>query len=106
MVSQILAGFDVVPDISLQRQGSSLLDFSNGCRQHIDATMTSRKWFMAIAQDETESVLLGALEGFYYKVSVAHVEAACAPQTLPGLFQTKAEDNLTAECSVRYVYRV
>ena len=82
MASQILACFDVVPDISLQRQGCSLLDFSTGCRQQIDATMTSRKWSLVIAQGDTESAFQGALAGFYNKVPVAHVEAGLRTHNL------------------------
>lgn len=75
MADQILACFDVVPDISLSRGGDSLLDFSTGCRQQLDAVMQQRDWSLVMVQGDTESAFQGALAGFYHRVPVAHVEA-------------------------------
>lgn len=75
MASQILDCFDVVPDISLQREGSSLLDFACGCRRQLDAVMASQKWALVIVQGDTESAFQGALAAFYHQVPLAHVEA-------------------------------
>jgi len=75
MADQILACFDVVPDISLTREGSSLLDFSSGCRRQLDAVMQQRDWALVVVQGDTESAFQGALAGFYHRVPVAHVEA-------------------------------
>lgn len=75
MADQILACFDVVPDITLTRTGSSLLEFSAGCRQQIEAAMLQQDWSLLIVQGDTESAFQGALVGFYNRVPVAHVEA-------------------------------
>ena len=75
MARPILACFDIVPDIALIRRGSSLLDFSIGCREQLEKVMTSREWSLVIVQGDTESAFLGALAGFYHQVPVAHVEA-------------------------------
>jgi UDP-N-acetylglucosamine 2-epimerase (non-hydrolysing) len=75
MADQILACFDVVPDIALTREGSSLLDFSSGCRRQLDAVMQQRDWSLVVVQGDTESAFQGALAGFYHRVPVAHVEA-------------------------------
>ncbi len=75
MASQILACFDVVPDITLNRFGSSLLDFSTGCRQQLETVMTQQAWALVIVQGDTESAFQGALTAFYNRVPVAHVEA-------------------------------
>ncbi len=75
MASQILSCFDVVPDITLSRTGSSLLEFSTGCRQQLEAAMTQQDWSLVIVQGDTESAFQGALAGFYNGVPVAHVEA-------------------------------
>lgn len=75
MADQILACFDVVPDISLKREGDSLLDFSTGCRRQLDAVMQQRDWSLVVVQGDTESAFQGALAGFYHRVPVAHVEA-------------------------------
>ncbi len=75
MADQILACFDVVPDISLTREGDGLLDFSTGCRRQLDAVMQQRDWALVVVQGDTESAFQGALAGFYHRVPVAHVEA-------------------------------
>lgn len=75
MANQIMACFDITPDIALTRQGSSLLEFSTGCRTQLQAVMAQQPWAMVIVQGDTESAFLGALAGFYNHVPVAHVEA-------------------------------
>ncbi len=75
MAAQMLDCFDIVPDHVLQRQGSSLLDFSTGCRSQLAAVLAEREWAAVIVQGDTESAFLGALTGFYHRVPVAHVEA-------------------------------
>lgn len=75
MATQILACFDIVPDITLSRTGSSLLEFSMGCREQLDAVMSQKKWSLVIVQGDTESAFQGALAAFYNRVPVAHVEA-------------------------------
>lgn len=75
MASQILACFDITPDITLSRDGSSLLEFSAGCRTQLEAVMAQQLWSLVIVQGDTESAFLGALAGFYNRVPVAHVEA-------------------------------
>lgn len=75
MAAQILACFDITPDIVLTRQGESLLDFSTGCRLQLEKVMTQKAWSLVVVQGDTESAFLGALAGFYHRVPVAHVEA-------------------------------
>lgn len=75
MADQILRNFDIHPDITLTRQGDSLLDFSLGCRAQLDAVLADGGWATVVVQGDTESAFLGALTGFYNGVPVAHVEA-------------------------------
>lgn len=75
MASQILACFDVTPEITLTRMGNSLLDFGTGCRQQLDVVMQQRDWSLVMVQGDTESAFQGALAGFYNGIPVAHVEA-------------------------------
>jgi UDP-N-acetylglucosamine 2-epimerase (non-hydrolysing) len=75
MAHQILACFDIVPDISLEREGTSLSDFSVGCRRQLEQVITREPWSTVIVQGDTESAFLGALTAFYNRVPVAHVEA-------------------------------
>jgi UDP-N-acetylglucosamine 2-epimerase (non-hydrolysing) len=75
MAQQILACFDIVPDIALERRGATLSDFSVGCRQQLDALMAQQPWSAVIVQGDTESAFQGALSAFYNRIPVAHVEA-------------------------------
>ncbi len=82
MADQILACFDVVPDSRLQRKGSSLLDFSLGCRQQLEQEMTKKNWSLVIVQGDTESAFQGALAAFYNRIPIAHVEAGLRTHNL------------------------
>ena len=75
MARQMLACFDIVPDIVLERGGESLCEFSTRCRTLLDGVMADRPWSLAIVQGDTESTFLGALSAFQRRVPVAHVEA-------------------------------
>jgi UDP-N-acetylglucosamine 2-epimerase (non-hydrolysing) len=75
MAQQILSCFDIVPDISLSRHGSTLSEFSVGCRQQLDEVMTRQRSSAVVVQGDTESTFLGALSAFYNRIPVAHVEA-------------------------------
>ncbi|HMF99219.1 MAG TPA: UDP-N-acetylglucosamine 2-epimerase (non-hydrolyzing) [Vicinamibacterales bacterium] len=75
MAQQILSCFDIVPDIALRRQGTTLSEFSVGCRWQLEAVMTRQPWSAVVVQGDTESAFLGALTAFYNRIPVAHVEA-------------------------------
>lgn len=75
MAWQMLDCFDIVPDRVFTRSGSSLCEFSAGCRSQLDAVLAERTWSLVIVQGDTESTFLGALSGFHRRVPVAHVEA-------------------------------
>ena len=75
MATQILDCFDVVPDRTLIRSGTSLQEFATGCRQQLEAVMEQRNWSLVIVQGDTESAFQGALAAFYHRVPLAHVEA-------------------------------
>ena len=75
MATSILACFDIAPDIMLKRMGSSLLEFSTGCRQQLELEITQKKWDLVLVQGDTESAFQGALAAFYNRIPLAHVEA-------------------------------
>jgi UDP-N-acetylglucosamine 2-epimerase (non-hydrolysing) len=75
MAQQILSCFDIVPDISLPRCGTTLSEFSAGARQQIDVVMAQQPWSAVVVQGDTESAFQGALAAFYNRIPVAHVEA-------------------------------
>ena len=90
MARQILACFDIVPDISLTRRGTSLGDFSVGCREQLEPVMRQQPWSVVIVQGDTESAFQGALAGFYNQVPVAHVEAGLRTYNLEQPFPEEA----------------
>lgn len=75
MADQILDCFGIVPDIVLQRDGTSLAEFGLGCRRQLDVALAAEDPALVIVQGDTESAFLGALAAFYRRVPIAHVEA-------------------------------
>lgn len=75
MAVQMLDCFDIRPDHMLERQGSTLLDFSLGCRRQLEGVMGQQPWSAVIVQGDTESAFQGALAGFSHGLPVLHVEA-------------------------------
>jgi UDP-N-acetylglucosamine 2-epimerase (non-hydrolysing) len=90
MARQILSCFDIVPDISLTRRGTSLGDFSVGCREQLEPVMRQRPWSVVVVQGDTESAFQGALAGFYNQIPVAHVEAGLRTYNLEQPFPEEA----------------
>jgi len=75
MARQMLGCFDIHPDISLERSGDGLCEFSTCCRGLLDHVMADTPWSLVMVQGDTESTFLGALSGFYHHIPVAHIEA-------------------------------
>jgi UDP-N-acetylglucosamine 2-epimerase (non-hydrolysing) len=90
MAAQILECFEITPDIVLTRQGSSIAEFSTGCRAQLDAVLSRQRWSAAIVQGDTESAFQGALTAFYNHVPVAHVEAGLRTYNLERPFPEEA----------------
>jgi UDP-N-acetylglucosamine 2-epimerase (non-hydrolysing) len=86
MAHQILSCFDITPDISLPRSGTSLSDFSTGCRRQLDVVLAREQWSAVVVQGDTESAFQGALAGFYNRIPVAHVEAGLRTYNLEAPF--------------------
>ncbi|HUB91692.1 MAG TPA: UDP-N-acetylglucosamine 2-epimerase (non-hydrolyzing) [Dyella sp.] len=75
MARQMLACFDILPDITLERGGDGLCEFSTCCRGLLDNVLADRAWSLVLVQGDTESTFLGAICAFYRRVPVAHIEA-------------------------------
>jgi UDP-N-acetylglucosamine 2-epimerase (non-hydrolysing) len=90
MAQQILKCFEITPDISLNRMGTTLSEFSLGCRQQLEAVFAQRRYSVAIVQGDTESAFQGALSAFYNHVPVAHVEAGLRTYNLERPFPEEA----------------
>jgi UDP-N-acetylglucosamine 2-epimerase (non-hydrolysing) len=90
MAMQMLDCFQIRPDHVLERRGTSLLDFSTGCREQLEAVLSERKWSSVVVQGDTESAFQGALAGFYCRVPVVHVEAGLRTYNLGRPFPEEA----------------
>ncbi|GLQ99738.1 non-hydrolyzing UDP-N-acetylglucosamine 2-epimerase [Dyella mobilis] len=75
MARQMLECFDILPDVTLERGGDGLCEFSTSCRTHIDRVMADGSWALVLVQGDTESTFIGALCGYYRHIPVAHIEA-------------------------------
>jgi UDP-N-acetylglucosamine 2-epimerase (non-hydrolysing) len=75
MGAEMLRCFGITPDVQLARTGTTLEQFSTGCRTQLDALRARERWDLCIVQGDTESAFVGALSAFYGRVPVAHVEA-------------------------------
>ena len=90
MAQQMLDCFEITPDITLQRHGSTLPEFAAGCRQQLEEVLTRQRWSAAIVQGDTESAFQGAIAAFYNHVPVAHVEAGLRTYNLERPFPEEA----------------
>jgi UDP-N-acetylglucosamine 2-epimerase (non-hydrolysing) len=75
MAWDMLRCFGIVPDAQLHRTGTTLEEFSTGCRTQLDVLRARDGWDACIVQGDTESAFVGALSSFYGRVPVVHVEA-------------------------------
>lgn len=75
MARQMLACFDIRPELAFERGGNGLGEFAAACRTQLDGVLEAGGWSLVVVQGDTESTFLGALSGFYHRVPVAHVEA-------------------------------
>ena len=82
MAADMLRCFGIEPDEQLSRNGSSLEEFSAGCRTQLDELVAKQRWDMCIVQGDTESAFLGALTAFYEATSGVETGTTCS-QTSP-----------------------
>ena len=82
MAEHMLKCFEVEPAVRLTRQGTTLEEFSAGCRAQLDTAAAAKGWDLALVQGDTESAFLGALTCFYRRIPVAHVEAGLRTHNL------------------------
>lgn len=75
MAIPILDCFRIKPDITLRREGTSLLEFGAGCRRQLEVELAAGDYSLVVVQGDTESAFIGALAAFYRGLPVAHVEA-------------------------------
>ena len=77
MLDQVLALFDIVPDVdlNLMRPGQDLTDVTCRVLESLRGVLRERKPDWVIVQGDTTTTFAAALAAFYEKIAVAHVEA-------------------------------
>jgi len=77
MLDQVLAAFQVTPDIdlNLMQPGQSLFQSSSRMLAALEPVFRDLKPDLAIVQGDTSTTLCGALAAFYARVPIGHVEA-------------------------------
>jgi len=77
MLDQVLATFDVQPDIDLDlmRPGQTLAESASRILGGLDAVLQSESPDMVLVQGDTNTTFCGALAAFYRRIPVGHVEA-------------------------------
>lgn len=77
MIDSVLEDTGIVPDTRLPDvpAGLSLSQLFVHLMNGLEPIMRSQSWDWVIVQGDTSSALAGALQAFYHKIKVAHVEA-------------------------------
>ena len=77
MLDQVLAFFDIEPDIdlSLMKKSQTLFDITSDGLKALEKIFTANKYDMVIVQGDTTTAFIGALAAYYKKIPVAHIEA-------------------------------
>ena len=77
MLDQILATFQIEPDIdlNLMQEDQTLASLSSRAMEAISDTLSQVRPDLILVQGDTTTAMIGALAAHYYKVPVGHVEA-------------------------------
>jgi UDP-N-acetylglucosamine 2-epimerase (non-hydrolysing) len=77
MLDQVLDFFKIAPDhdLNLMRKDQSLFDITADGLKGLEGCLNKTKPDLIFVQGDTTSAFMGALAGFYKKISVAHIEA-------------------------------
>lgn len=77
MLDQVLALFNIVPDfdLDLMEPGQSLSQITARLHQSLGLLFAQEKPDLVIAQGDTTSVFVAAVESYYHQIPFAHVEA-------------------------------
>src|SRR3954468_22366615 len=99
MVSQALAAFDLVPDVTLQveRSTGSQAELLTEMIRQLDELWTQRPPAAVIVQGDTTTSLAGALAAFWRRIPVVHLEAGLRSGDLDSPFPEEANRRLVAQ---------
>ena len=77
MLDQVLDVFRITPDedLNLMQEGQSLSGLTSRLSVSLDEFFRRRRVDMALVQGDTTTTFMGALEAYYHRIPVGHVEA-------------------------------
>lgn len=97
MLDQVLAIFDIVPDmdLNLMQPNQSLGGLTARAIKSLDRYLADEKPDAVLVQGDTTTVLCGALAAFYHKIPVGHVEAGLRTGNMASPWPEEANRVLT-----------
>jgi UDP-N-acetylglucosamine 2-epimerase (non-hydrolysing) len=82
MLAQMLQVFDIIPDCSLDvmRPGQTLTQVTTAVMEGLDTYFQRISPDIVLVQGDTTTAFAGALEAFYHRIPVGHIEAGLRTQ--------------------------
>ncbi|VAX31186.1 UDP-N-acetylglucosamine 2-epimerase [hydrothermal vent metagenome] len=98
MLDQVLALFDIVPDIDLDlmKPDQSLAELTGRVVSGLDRVFKEEKPDIVLMQGDTTTVMAAAMAAFYNKISVGHVEAGLRSNNLYSPFPEEMNRRITS----------
>ena len=99
MLTQILEGFDIQPDVNLDIMvpEQTLAELTSRAVASIDSYLRSYRPHLVVVQGDTTSALCAALSAFYNQIPVAHVEAGLRTSTIREPWPEEANRRLISQ---------
>jgi UDP-N-acetylglucosamine 2-epimerase (non-hydrolysing) len=105
MLDQILATFEIVPDMdmNLMRPNQSLCDLASRSLSALDHYLTTYQPDLVLVQGDTTTVFIAALAAFYHGIPVGHVEAGLRTGNLHSPWPEEANRVLTTDLAALHL---
>lgn len=96
MLYQVLDLFEIKPDYELEimRDGQGLSELTSKLIKKIENVIKKEEFDFILVQGDTTSAFVGALVGFYNKISVGHIEAGLRTGNIYSPFPEEANRKL------------
>lgn len=96
MLYQVLNLFEIKPDyeLNIMKEGQGLAELTSRLLTKVDNIIKDEKIDFILVQGDTTSAFVGALVGFYNKISIGHIEAGLRTGDLYSPFPEEANRKL------------
>lgn len=96
MLYQVLDLFEIKPDYELEimKEGQGLSELTSRLIEKVENVVKKEMFDVILVQGDTTSALVGALVGFYNKISVGHIEAGLRTGDIYSPFPEEANRKL------------